>query len=179
MQVLREVQMLNEYLLVDGPPADSLPGVADLSLLLHRDSDVLIGLDSFRVWPAGLGFTLLVRVSPRVAEGEDVFGWLQPEPAERGQPSTALELGIRVGDVGAVWCAPHLPSVETDSVVVQYSGGSAGVSGGDYAWWLSPLPKVGVAFSCRWTGRGIRAEWVTVEPELWLPALGRVQPADW
>lgn len=163
---------------------DALPGIAPLSLVLYADADVMIGVDSFRVWPMGVEFSVVVVTSPMVA-ADAPHAWLQGGSGNfadhlAGAAFDGVEVGVRIGEEDPGWCAPNTGGTGTRAVGVEYTGGGGDEGWGRSGWWAHPLPTEGpLRLACRWTGRGITSGWVSVDPGTLVEAATRAVAAPW
>jgi hypothetical protein len=165
------------------PPADEVPGIVPVELILARTPQRAIGLTGIRAYPTGFGCTLHLRLR-EVIPGEqsnvgafNMFGD-QVDPAGEfadyylrlgvgfadGRKATNLERR-RDFDDGR---PPDPPSLR----LVRWEGYDL------LAWevdvWVWGLPPPGpLAFVCEWPARGIPETRVEIDARLVLEAAGR------
>lgn len=164
-------------------PTNVVPGMSDLSLVLHNGPDVLVGVHGFRVWPSGTSFTLAVHQRNSQAHPDRVPQFWH-QGADAGQP--LFEVGVRFADGRQVWSS-HVtgwgggPAGSANLGVLLRPGGGGGSSSVlTLDWWLSPLPPAGaVGFGCRWVSAGVAETWQYADPETLRSASERVTPAGW
>jgi hypothetical protein len=147
-----------------GPPANVLPGVVPVELLIARTDETAVAVTGgIRAYPAGFGFTLSLhlRASPPASSRDPypfdaAFDWDQIADA-------FLRFGVQFADGAKATNLPrydlhHHDDTEPIPPVLTAHGGRGG--GGGRAWdadqWVWPLPPAGpLAFVCEWPARQI------------------------
>lgn len=160
-----------EALEAAGPPADQTPGCADISILLHRESDVIIAAHNFRVWPQGFAFSLLV---------------LQAAPAHRdakGRGEERPEVGVRRADGAGLWFGQNHTgdgSPQGSPQTVHFVGGWSRDWGSTQTdWWVQPLPEGPTAMATRWRDRNVDPTWHLLDTHRLYLASRRSSRASW
>ena len=168
------------------PPADVVPGIVPVELILTRTSERAIGLTGIRAYPTGFACTLHLRLR-RIIPGEQsffgtgMFDMLELDPAgELADYYLRFGVGFADGrkatnlqqrhdfDEGP---APDPPTLR----LVRWEGYDR------LAWevdvWVWGLPPAGpLAFVCEWPARGIPESRVEIDAGLVLEAAGRAVP---
>jgi hypothetical protein len=144
-----------------GPPANVLPGVVPVELLIARTDETAVAVTGIRAYPTGFGFTLslrLRRLSPRQQQDPYPFD----VPFEGDQiPDAFLRFGVQFADRAKATNLPrydlhHDDDTEPTPPVLTAHGGGGGGTAWDMEQWVWPLPPAGpLAFVCEWPARQI------------------------
>jgi hypothetical protein len=161
-----------------GPPANVVPGVVPVELLIARTDQTAVAVIGVRAYPTGFGFTLSLRVRRRSARQQQVFSPLDA-PFEGNQiPDDFLRFGVQFADGGKATNLPrydlHHDDTEPDPPVLTAHGGGGGGLAWDMDQWVWPLPPAGpLAFVCEWPARQIGESRVELDARLVLQAAER------
>jgi len=161
-----------------GPPANVLPGVVPVELLIACTDETAVAVIGIRAYPTGFGFTLSVRLRRLSARQQDPN--LFDVAFEGDQIAAAfLRFGVQFAD-GAK--ATNLPRYDvhrcddaepTAPVLTAHGGGGGGLAW-DIDQWVWPLPPAGpLAFVCEWPARQIDESRVELDARLVLQAAER------
>jgi hypothetical protein len=147
-----------------GPPANVLPGMVPVELLIARNDQTAVAVTGIRAYPTGFGFTLSLSLRAYPPAGpQDPYPPFDP-PFEGDQiPDAFLRLGVQFADGAKAtnlprYDLPHDDDTEPTPPVLTAHGGRGG--GGGRAWemdrWVWPLPPAGpLAFVCEWPAHQI------------------------
>lgn len=178
-------------------PADMVPGVVPVELVLGRSENAVVLLTGIRAFPTGLDMTLSVRLRGTVRRGDlgsEVYDGPYAHDRDAGWHASRLKWGIEFADGRRVtnidmppcaeephagrWPAPaELGSREPDHPVLQGGGGSGGERSVDRSYWLWPLPPPGqLRLVCQWLAQDIAETVQDLDAQPFLEAAGRAHP---
>jgi hypothetical protein len=165
------------------PPADVVPGVTPVELLLARTEQRAIGLTGIRAYPNGFAFTLSVRLRQVVAGEQTSFGMFGGNVDPSGEfADYYLRFGVQFADGRrATNLRRHLRGLEAEEARPPLLSGMGGEGRDGRVWdhdyWVWGLPPPGpLAFVCEWPARGIGESRVQVDARLVLDAAERAVP---
>ena len=165
-----------------GPPSNVLGAAVPLRLVLARTDDLAIAVTDASAYPAGLSFTLSIRLrevpaDPRL-DPSFLGGWEGPGATPSGLPPELFRFGVQYADgrkattVGNPFGSEGQPE---GPVLLPRSGGGGGREW-DQAYWLWPLPPAGpLAFVCEWPARGVALTRAEVDGSLILEAAAKAE----
>ncbi|PRY09918.1 hypothetical protein [Kineococcus rhizosphaerae] len=169
-------------------PANVLPGIAPIALVLGRSASTVVTLSVVRAFASGLSLTLTTHVRGPVQRG-DLFAEISDGPYEHAQDEEweagrfrwGLELadGRRVSNLDApTWDERAAdPDWLPPAPVLTAGGGSGSESWVEQEYWLWPLPPAGrLRLTCQWLDQGIDASAHDLDAEPFLQAAARAQP---
>ena len=167
----------------EGPPPSLtaphgvLPGLLDVSLVMHQTSTVAVVLGPLTVWPTGLDLTLAaVAREP----GTAFLRALQPDAyAEAGRawpPPELLRFGVEYADGRRVANLREPMALARSGLSLFTRLGTGGSGGFRTNYWLSPLPPEGpVTVACEWPEYDIPETRIELQASDILAAAGRAQ----
>jgi hypothetical protein len=147
-----------------GPPIEWLPGRAEIELALGRRERGQVLLKDVLVYPAGWQFTIIY-AHPLQLNADSIEAY--------GFPDLAFEYpdGRRFNNDDLIDDA----IIEEAFVVLQRA--SRGPHGGDWDYWISPLPGAGnIVIGCEWPACGIEATTTKIDTAIIHDAASRVRP---
>ena len=155
-----------------GPPADVLPGVVPVELLIARTDEAAIAVRGIYAYPTGFGFTLSVRLRRRVA-GQQLDPNLFDVAFEGDRLADAfLRFGVQFADGAKATNLPRYDLHGSDAAeptppVLTTHGGGGGGTAWDMEQWAWPLPPAGpLTFVCEWPARRIGESRVGLDADL-------------
>jgi hypothetical protein len=163
------------------PPANVLPSVVPVELLLARTEQTAVAVTGIRAYPTGFAFTISIRLRHHASQQQTGSGHGMLAMLDYFEPSgqVFLRLGVRFADGRR---ATNLRGIDLPrgrrgpKPPVPTETGSGG--GGDRDWdsqqWLWGLPPPGpLAFACEWPARQIAESQVQIDARLVLDAAER------
>jgi hypothetical protein len=155
-----------------GPPANVLPGLVPVELLVARTDEAAVAVSGIRAYPTGFGFLVSVRLR-RVAAGQepDPFPFDGPFDGDR-LADTFLRFGVQFADGAKATNLPRYDlhvtgDAEPARPVMLTSGGGGGGTAWDMDQWVWPLPPAGpLAFVCEWPAHRIGEARVELDADL-------------
>jgi hypothetical protein len=142
-----------------GPPANVLPGVVPVELLIARTDETAVAVTgSVRAYPTGFGFTLSLRV--RAYPPGDPYPFDVPFEGDQ-IPDAFLRVGVQFADGAKATNLPrydlrHHDDTEPTPPMLTPHGGRDGGRAWDADHWVWPLPPAGpLALVCEWPARQV------------------------
>ena len=168
------------------PPADVVPGIVPVELILARTPQRAIGLTGIRAYPTGFGYTLHLRLREVIPGEQSNFGAFNMfgdgvDPAGEFA-DYYLRVGVGFADGRKATNLHQRHDLDGDPApdpptlrLVRWEGYDL------LAWevdvWVYGLPPPGpLVFACEWPARGIPETRVEIDAGLILEAAGRAVP---
>jgi hypothetical protein len=145
------------------PCPNVLPGMAPVAVTVVRTEETVVAVTGIRVYPAGFGFTLHLRLrNLGRRRGREFWPFHELGPHHRPPwPDEVLRLTIQFADRRSVSILdePTGEAPDPDRPMISSGPGTGGGVDGwsfDMEYRVRPLPPPGpLAFICAWPGRGI------------------------
>jgi hypothetical protein len=162
-----------------GPPANVLPGVVPVELLVARTDEAAVAVTGIRAYPTGFGFTLSVRLRrlpPR--QHQDPYPFDVAFEGDR-LADEFLRFGVEFADGAKATNLPRYDLHRDDDTepappVLTAHGGGGGGTAWDMDQWVWPLPPEGpLAFVCEWPAHQLGESRVELDASLLLRAAER------
>jgi hypothetical protein len=163
-------------------PETLIPGSAPIEALLVRTESVAVAVGSFRAYPNGFQFALLVRqrrASDSVMPGAiDPFGWHSHRSGGETDPGRMLRVGIEFADGQRVATSgrrglPREPSA-LGKLLLQEDNSNSSEQRWEGNFWVHPLPPDGpVTFVVSWLAEDVTEERTQVDGTAIRAAAGR------
>ena len=154
-----------------GPPANVLPGVVPVELLIARTDETAVALTGIRAYPTGFGFTVSLRMRRLSFRQQDPYPFDAFVEGDQ-VPDAFLRFGVQFADGAKATNFPrydlhHDPETEPAPPVLTAHGGGGGGTVWDADHWVWPLPPAGpLAFVCEWPARQIGESRVELDARL-------------
>jgi hypothetical protein len=161
-----------------GPPADVLPGIAPVQLVLASNARAAVYVSHCAVYSTGLELEVRVLFAPGT---EDLDPSLNGPHHRRDRSARSdfeemLKFGVAFSDGRkATNVRLHSPSTDEPSEpLLRPMGGGGGGGRWHQDFWVWPLPPAGpVAFVCEWPAAGIALSRAEIDAQQLLDAAGR------